>query len=316
MGAGAQIASPAMRQTHVFSRLSMLAPSPVFKPVFTSLFAPLAVLACLLGLPARSMAQTPNPDAPPPGKPAPLWEAGLVGIAGNQPAYPGAARRNSSAIVLPYVLYRGPFLRAEDGSVGVRAAKTPEFELDIGFAGSFGSAARDNDVRRGLPDIGILVEFGPRLKWNLGQRLGPGWGATFPLRGVFDASNDLKYRGIAFEPGIAWGTRSPGGWGYGVSASILLGDRRLADTFYGVAPAFALPSRPAYEAKGGLIATRVGVNAFKRIAPDWRFFTYARLDSVTGAANRDSPLVEKRGGVSVGLGLAWTFAQSDRPGVP
>ena len=36
----------------------------------------------------------------------------------------------------------------EQGSVGVRAVQTPSTELDIGFSGSFGSAAADNDARR------------------------------------------------------------------------------------------------------------------------------------------------------------------------
>ena len=38
----------------------------------------------------------------------------------------------------------------EQGSVGVRAVQTPSTELDIGFSGSFGSAAADNDARRGV----------------------------------------------------------------------------------------------------------------------------------------------------------------------
>ena len=50
----------------------------------------------------------------------------------------------------------------------MRAVQTPSTELDIGFSGSFGSAAADNDARRGLPNIGTLVEFGPRPRWKLG----------------------------------------------------------------------------------------------------------------------------------------------------
>jgi MipA family protein len=242
----------------------------------------------------------------------PLWEAGLAAFGARSPAYPGAKQRTSNAIVLPYLLYRGRVLRAEQGTVGVRAAKTERMELDIGFAGSFGSAASDNDARRGLPNIGTLVEFGPRLRWRLGPAFGGNLGASVPLRGVFDLNNRFEYRGLALEPALSWGTRA-GGFNLGGSLGLLIADQRLADTFYGVAPVYATATRPAYEAKAGLVATRLSFSVSRRLGPDWVVFGFARLDSVRGAANRDSPLVDQPSGSAVGIGLSWTFARSDRP---
>lgn len=248
---------------------------------------------------------------------APLWEAGLFSVGGSQQAYPGARQQVRSAIVLPFLIYRGQVVRAEQGGVGVRAARTTSTELDVGFSGSFGSAASDNDARRGLPNIGTLVEFGPRLRWNLGPApFGGGFSAAFPLRGVFDIRNRFDFRGIAFEPVLAWGTRSSNGWAYGASLGLLLGDQRLNDSFYGVAPVYATATRPAYEARGGLIATRLAFNASRRLAPDWRFFAYARVDTVEGAANRHSPLVDRPTGASAGIGLAWTWMRSDEAARP
>lgn len=255
-----------------------------------------------------------NSPAPPGDEAAaqPLWEAGLAAFGARSPAYPGAAQRTSNAIVLPYLLYRGRILRAEQGTVGLRAAKTDTMELDIGFAGSFGSAASSNDARRGLPDIGTLVEFGPRLRWRLGPAFGGQLGAALPLRGVFDLNERLEYRGLALEPSLSWGTRAAG-FNLGASVGLLIADERLADTFYGVAPAFALPTRPAYTARAGLVATRLTFSLSRRLHRDWVVFGFARLDSVAGAANRASPLVDARTGTAVGLGVSWTFARSERP---
>jgi MipA family protein len=218
--------------------------------------------------------------------------------------------------VLPYFIYRGRVLRAEQGTVGVRAAKTDNMELDIGFAGSFGSAASSNDARRGLPDIGTLVEFGPRLRWRLGPAslfgLGGNLSAAIPLRGVFDINNRFEYRGLALEPSLGWGTRVAG-FSLGGSLSLLIADERLADTFYGVAPVFATATRPAYEARAGLVATRLSFNLSRRLHRDWVAFGFARVDSVRNAANRASPLVDKPTGTAVGVGLSWTFARSDQP---
>jgi outer membrane scaffolding protein for murein synthesis (MipA/OmpV family) len=248
----------------------------------------------------------------PRGPRQPLWELGAFAVTASQPAYPGARQRVGSGIALPYFIYRGSVLRADQGLLGVRGLRTPTTEWDLGFAGSFGSSAGSGDARRGLPDIGTLVEFGPRLKWDLGTTAGNGrLGLSVPLRAVFDINNGFAYKGLSFEPALSWGRRTAGGWGYGLSASLLVGDSRLTDTFYGVAPVYATAMRPAYEARSGLIATRLGLNLNKRLSPDWRFFAFTRADTVKGAANQHSPLVDKPTGVSVGMGLSWTWKRSE-----
>ena len=80
-------------------------------------------------------------------------------------------------------------------------------------------------------------------------------------------------------------------------------------------PNFATATRPAYEARGGLIGWRLGVLASHRLSPDWRLFGFGRLDHVGGAANTDSPLVSRQTGFSGGLGLQWTWMRSAQPAV-
>jgi len=41
-------------------------------------------------------------------------------------------------------------------------------------------------------------------------------------------------------------------------------------------------------------------------------FGFARLDTVAGAANENSPLVRRSTGASVGLGVAYTWMRSER----
>ena len=241
----------------------------------------------------------------------PLWEVGAFGLAVSQQAYPGASERVNRGLALPYLIYRGEFLRADRGGAGIRALKTPTFEIDIGVAGSFGSNANDIEVRRGMPDLGTRVEFGPRLKWNIGP--GPGNGrlrAEFPLRGVFDLNDGLTHKGMAFEPRLIFEGRAQGGLSYSTSIGALWGNRRLADTFYGVAPVYATAGRAAYVADSGLVAWRLSAEVSRHLSPDLRLFTFARADSVAGAANEDSPLVQRKAGASVGLGLAYTWKRS------
>jgi outer membrane scaffolding protein for murein synthesis (MipA/OmpV family) len=263
-----------------------------------------ALAAALLAAPTAGQAQEQAPEL------LPLWEVGAVGLAMSQQAYPGASQNVGRGLALPYLIYRGKYLRADRESVGLRAFNTPQFELDVGFAAAFGARSDEVDARRGMPDLGTLVEFGPRLKWHLGQ--GPGNGrlrAEFALRGVFDLDDRLSHKGISFEPRLIYEWRGSG-WRYGTSAGAVLGNRRLADTYYGVAPAYATTGRPAYTAESGLINWRLGVNMSRDMTPNLRLFGFVWLDSVAGAANRASPLVQKTTGTSVGVGLTYTFARS------
>ena len=243
----------------------------------------------------------------------PLWEIGAVGVAVSQQAYPGASERVNRGLALPYLVYRGEFFRADRGSAGIRVVNTPTFEVDVGVAGSFGSNSDDIKARQGMSDLGTLVEFGPRLKWNIWQGAGNGrLRAEFPLRGVFDLNDGLAHKGMAFEPKLILEGRASDGWSYSTRIGAVWGDRRLADTFYGVAPIYATAERAAYVADSGLIAWRLAAEVSRNLTPDLRLFGFARADSVAGAANEASPLVQRKAGTSVGLGFAYTWKRSTR----
>lgn len=242
----------------------------------------------------------------------PLWEVGAVGVGVSQLAYPGADQQVRRGIVLPYVVYRGRVLRADRDTAGLRAIRTDDFELDVGFAGSFGSSSDKIEARRGMPDLGTLIEFGPRLRWKLGDGPGGGrWRLDLPLRGVFDLSDGAAHRGMSLEPEVHFRRESPTGWTYSMSFGAIFADQRLAGTFYTVAPRYATTERPAFEAKPGLVAWRVGTTLSRRLSPDWRVFGFARVDHLAGAANRDSPLVRRDSGVTAGFGLSYTWLRSD-----
>jgi len=241
----------------------------------------------------------------------PLWEIGAFALGVTQQAYPGSDTQLQRALALPFVVYRGQWLRADRETLGLRALKTDRVELDLGLAGSFGGGGDEIDARRGMRELGTLVELGPRLKLDLGDGPGGGrWRVDFPLRGVFDLNDRGSYRGLAFEPRLLFERQTTDGWRYGTGLSVILADSRLAQDFYGVGPQDATPWRPAYAARAGLVATRLSVSATRSLGRDWRVFGFARLETVQGAANEASPLVRKKGGASMGLGVSYTWMRS------
>jgi outer membrane scaffolding protein for murein synthesis (MipA/OmpV family) len=248
----------------------------------------------------------------PPGEPR--WEVGVAGGTGRQSAYPGSAQTVGRSLGSPYFIYRGRVLRVGDGGLGVRAYRSATMQLDVGFAGSLGSDSKDSTVRQGMPDIGTLVEFGPRLRVALPADPESPWRQrlSLPLRAVLDTDDGFRHRGWIFEPQFSAGRPIAPRVDLNLGASLIFGSRELADTFYGVAPVFATATRPAYEARAGFIASRLQASVSWRPNDDVRLFTFARVDSVAGGANARSPLVEQRTGVAVGIGASWVLARSRR----
>ena len=242
----------------------------------------------------------------------PLWEVGAVGLGVSQQAYPGASESIGRALVIPFGIYRGEWLRVEGGGANLRAMNTPRFELDLGVSGSLGGRADDTAARRGMADLGTLVEIGPRLRWNITDpQQADRWRLDIPLRGVFELSNGLATRGAVFEPELTYSHRDREGWTYSTGISMVWANQAMNSLFYGVSAPEATATRAAYEAKAGLLTTRLSGTVSRLLNRDTRLIAFGRLDSVNGAANQASPLVQQNTGWSAGVVLAYTWKQSE-----
>lgn len=249
----------------------------------------------------------------------PLWEFGLGGVGLTQQAYPGSSVRVDRMLAVPYFIYRGPVFRVDDGDIALRAFRSSRTELDLGVAAAFGSRNSEVPLREGLPELGNLVEIGPRISYRFGDIV-PGrrnnrhpLTLEMPLRGVFNLSESFAFRGWTFEPTLQWRQRLPKRFDLRVAGGLLFGTRRYNDTFYGVDPTLATASRPAFEARSGLVTSRIGVFLGRRITPNWRLVAFARYNYVGGSANENSPLVERNGGWTAGIGFSWKIFESDKP---
>jgi outer membrane scaffolding protein for murein synthesis (MipA/OmpV family) len=254
-----------------------------------------------------------------PREPLPLWEIGLVGIAAYQPAYPGSDQDLGRVRVLPFGIYRGSLLHADGNGIGLRGFRSKRVEWDVSGSGSFGSAANKVRVRAGMPSIGTLVEIGPALKINLGDlvddkrepRLTQ---LEIPVRAVFDVNDGFSHRGWTFEPRLSHTAWTGPSFALVLSASTLFADRTLNHLYYGVDSPYATADRPAYDAKAGLIATRLNASLRHRINSTLRLQYFAQVETVRGAANEDSPLVRSKQDAGLGVSLIWGVWHSAESG--
>jgi len=266
-------------------------------------------LLCSLSASAQIIDSAAAPSEPP-GRP--LWELGLGGGVVSAPSYPGAADRETRPLALPVFIYRGKVLRADQSGIGARIFRTENTELDVGLAASLPAKSDDVAARAGMPDLGALGEFGPRLKVRLARfDAYSGLRADLPLRAVFEVRSGVRHQGYTFEPRLVYERRSADGkWLFDTQLSAVAGDGKINRYFYEVAPQYASADRPAYAAKSGLILVRVGAFASRQVNPDLRVFGFVRAENYGVGANDNSPLHRKDNGVSAGLGLSWTIWRS------
>jgi outer membrane scaffolding protein for murein synthesis (MipA/OmpV family) len=259
---------------------------------------------------AQAAEATPAADAgstAPAGRDLPVWEAGIALAVGSVPDYPASDQSRVRALALPLFVYRGPVLRIEDGGVRGRFVDSRSFELDLSAAGSFN--ARNNDARAGMPNLDYLFQIGPQAIWRWDLNPRERLSAHLRLRAVFSTDfSSVDGRGVVFEPQLRWSLRQVAGSNFnlGLSASSTFATERLHEYFYSVAPQYARPDRPAFDAGGGYLGSEFGLNLNRRLSDTMQLFAGARIGAHAGAANRESPLFKDSTTVSYGLSLVWT----------
>jgi len=244
----------------------------------------------------------------------PLWEVGLGAgfLVFND--YRGAATTHVYPVPVPYLIYRGKFLKSDRD--GLRGLFLNQDRVELSLSVNATAPVRNDSARHGMPDLRSTVEVGPQLNVHLwrsaDQRVK--LDLRLPLRTALTLQAAPHYVGVFIEPHLALDLaqfQGDDGWKLGLLAGPLFADRRYDDYFYTVAPQFAAADRPTYTAHGGYAGSEALASLTRRYPRFW-VGAYLRHDSLAGASFENSPLVRRDSYWSAGFGVAWLIRQSDR----
>ncbi len=266
--------------------------------------SPLPLLAALAAL---ATATTHAEDKP-------LWEVGLGAgfLVFND--YRGAATTHVYPVPVPYLIYRGKFLKSDRD--GLRGLFLNQDRIELSLSVNATAPVRNDSARHGMPDLRSTVEVGPQLNVHLwrsaDQRVK--LDLRLPVRAALTLQAAPHYIGVFIEPHVALDLaqfQGDDGWKLGLLAGPLFADRRYDEYFYTVAPQFAAADRPAYAAPGGYAGSEALVSLTRRYPRFW-VGAYLRHDWLGGASFESSPLVKRDSYWSGGFGVAWLIRQSDK----
>ncbi len=256
--------------------------------------------------------------ATPNGDRRPLLEIGVAGGGGFVPAYPASDQNKVRGIIAPYLIYRGDLFRADEQGARARAFRTDRIELALSASGGFRADSSSIRARQGMPDLDWLGEIGPTLQITLWRDLSADHPRRIlldlPVRAVFSTDlSSIHTRGFTFSPDIAWEERNlffPGSR-LRLSIGSTFGTDRYASYFYEVKPEFVRPGRPAYDASGGYIGSRLSLSYRVPVTSRISLVVGGRIENFSGAANADSPLFRSEWGFSVAAGFSWALWRSE-----
>jgi outer membrane protein len=242
----------------------------------------------------------------------PLWELGLGAGTLIFNDYRGADTTHVYPVPVPYVVYRGKFLRSDHNGVRGKLFDQQRIELNLSINGT--TPVRNDSARHGMPDLRPTLEIGPSLDAHLWRSATERFklDLRLPARAAYTIESSPHMVGVFVAPNLSLDVaQKPGaeGWKLGLLAGPLFANRRYDDYFYSVAPQYASPGRPAFAAAGGYAGTQF-LTSFSRRYPDYWVGAYLRHDTLAGASFAASPLVRRDSYWSAGFGIAWIIRRS------
>ena len=242
----------------------------------------------------------------------PLWELG-VGVAGlSVPDYRGSDRHHGYLLPVPYIVYRGAFLKADRDGARALLFDRDRVKVDVSLAASTPARSSNGTARQGMPNLPAVVEIGPNLNVTLAGSRAEHWklDLRLPVRGAVTVQRSPEFIGYTFSPNLNLDVAGvAGGWDLGLLTGPLFADSKYNQHFYGVDPAYATTDRPAYLAHGGYGGWQALAATSRRFGNMW-VGSFVRYDVLRGATFDDSPLVRRHSALSFGFGISWILKTS------
>ncbi len=245
----------------------------------------------------------------------PLWEWGLGPGAVRLSDYPGSASFRTYVVPVPYIRYRGKFLRSDRDGVRGMVFDEPRVSLNVSLWATVPARSGPDSPRAGMPRLNALIQLGPSLDLHLWHSAGNKMqlDLRLPARIAVTVSSPPHDAGWIAAPHLNLDVRDLGapGWNLGLLTGPLFATQRYNRYFYAVPPAYATPARPTYDPPAGYAGSEIIVAVSKRFDGFW-VGGFLRYETLSGAVFLNSPLIRSHVDMSGGIGVAWVIGRSER----
>lgn len=229
----------------------------------------------------------------------------------NLPHYRGSNQSRFVAAPVPYIRYHGKRLKIDKEGTHFYLYEGKKLKIDISTAFAIGVDSSDNEARRGMPDLGWIAELGPRAQWELYHSADNKIRFRFalPIRRAFATDfNSVDTIGTVIAPYFQL-RYFQNGWESALSTGPVWADHDYHDYFYSVRPEYVTVSRSAYQARSGYSGARMNFTTSKRYEKVF-FGFFTKYDYLEKANFIQSPLIQQKDNITIGVVLSWVFKGS------
>jgi|SaaInlStandDraft_5_1057022.scaffolds.fasta_scaffold31145_3 MipA family protein len=243
----------------------------------------------------------------------PELELGILGIHFQVPDYPGSDHSRSFTVPFPYGVYRGKYIQADDEE-GVRSDlfENGWVKLGVSLRGGLPSYSEDNIIRKDMPDLHWLGEFGPKLTFYLYQRGDFKIHIDTPVRFVFSTNGQhSEEQGFVFSPFLSirkGGFLKNAQWLFRVNSA--WSTKKLMQYFYDIEPRYVTADRQLYNAQPGLLQQSVVVGWNYHYDGKTTYFAGFKKQFFVKATNTQSDLHVVDENISFAVGVTWLMYES------
>jgi outer membrane scaffolding protein for murein synthesis (MipA/OmpV family) len=194
----------------------------------------------------------------------------------------------------------------KDG-LAAKVFQSGRLKLDLSVNGALPVSSKKNDLRTGMDDLELMIEFGPELEITLGIWENSTLRLDIPVRANFEVTADESPNAVGWsaDPRIHF-EQNFEHWDWEIDFGALWASESYQEVFYTVADKDVTATRSAYQAQSGVLGWRLSATVERRIG-DWILFGYLRQMDLSSAANEDSPLLGQNSYLAGGVAAIWMF---------
>jgi MipA family protein len=180
------------------------------------------------------------------------WELGVGLGSVYGPDYRGSDEYRSFTSVIPYVVYRGKFIRSDRDGVKAQFFSSDDIDFSLSASAYISPDSDENKRRENMPALGSTLELGPSLNIRLtGENLHNGWQLQLPWRAVFAlGGSSNKMIGSVIQPQLFY-QHQFSAWNLRYKTSVMFASNAYHDYYYSVAAPYVTAERPEFHASSG-----------------------------------------------------------------
>jgi len=222
------------------------------------------------------------------------WELGVGLGSVYGPDYRGSDEYRNFTSVIPYVVYRGKFIRSDREGVKAQFFSSDDIDFSLSATAYISPNSDENKRREDMPSLGSTIELGPSLNIRLtGENLRNGWQLQLPLRAVFAVGGSSnKMIGSVIQPQLVYQQKFSS-WNFRYRTSVMFGSNAYHDYYYSVDTQYATTERPTFNASSGYsgFINEIALSRELKIAElRTRFAFFIRYDNLANVEFNSSPL--------------------------